>query len=77
MIRDNPARGALLVTGAALMFASMGLLIRFASQSFVEWIAWNDVREIMTCIGKCHDSSVWIDESCKERHGREAVASFA
>jgi drug/metabolite transporter (DMT)-like permease len=32
MTRDNPARGAALVTGAALMFASMGVLIRLASQ---------------------------------------------
>ena len=32
MTTDNPARGALLVTAAALMFASMGVLIRFASQ---------------------------------------------
>ncbi len=31
MTTDNPARGALLVTGAALMFASMGMLVRFAS----------------------------------------------
>jgi drug/metabolite transporter (DMT)-like permease len=31
MTADNPARGALLVTGAALMFASMGMLVRFAS----------------------------------------------
>ncbi|MDT8386245.1 MAG: DMT family transporter [Thiogranum sp.] len=32
MTADNPARGALLVTAAALMFASMGVLIRFATQ---------------------------------------------
>lgn len=32
MSTDNPARGALLVTVAALMFASMGVLVRFASQ---------------------------------------------
>ncbi len=32
MTTDNPARGALLVSGAALMFASMGVLVRFASQ---------------------------------------------
>ena len=32
MRTDNPAYGALLVSCAALMFASMGVLIRFASQ---------------------------------------------
>lgn len=31
MTTDNPARGAVLVIAAALMFASMGVLIRFAS----------------------------------------------
>ncbi|HFD80563.1 MAG TPA: DMT family transporter [Gammaproteobacteria bacterium] len=32
MRTDNPLRGALLISGAGLMFASMGALIRFASQ---------------------------------------------
>ena len=31
MRADNPAYGALLVSCAALMFASMGVLVRFAS----------------------------------------------